>query len=165
MPFILIKSILYLERSRLNITPLSKSAPFQVGVSAPIRPVIREPSTEVSACGSRFPAAFRPPAFASWTILSRWGVEPSSRSAYRTHARTPSGFPRSTRLRCDRVGCPLYPGTTVLHDHVYVPWPPSAASQRASPERHWCNPSAALELSRHQQGFTCVHPADLPLRL
>ena len=30
------------------------------------------------------PAAFRPPAFASWVILSRWGIQPSSRSAYRT---------------------------------------------------------------------------------
>lgn len=33
---------------------------------------------------SRFPAAFRPPAFASRVILSRQGVGPSSRSAYRT---------------------------------------------------------------------------------
>jgi hypothetical protein len=32
----------------------------------------------------RFPAAFRPPAFASRVILSRQGVGPSSRSAYRT---------------------------------------------------------------------------------
>ena len=33
---------------------------------------------------SRFPAAFRPPAFASRVILSRQGVGPSLRSAYRT---------------------------------------------------------------------------------
>ena len=32
---------------------------------------------------SRFPAAFRPPAFASRVILSRQGVGPSLRSAYR----------------------------------------------------------------------------------
>ena len=31
---------------------------------------------------SRFPAAFRPPTFASRVILSRQGVGPSSRSAY-----------------------------------------------------------------------------------
>jgi hypothetical protein len=31
---------------------------------------------------SRFPAAFRPPAFASRVILSRQGVGPSSQSAY-----------------------------------------------------------------------------------
>ena len=50
---------------------------------------------------SRFPVAFRPPAFASWAILSRRGVRPSSRSAYRAidRARTPTGFPRSARAR------------------------------------------------------------------
>ena len=40
------------------------------------------------------------------------GDRPSSRSAHRAAwaARTPTGFPRSTRVRYDRVGCPLYPG-------------------------------------------------------
>lgn len=43
---------------------------------------------------------------------SRPGDRPSSRSAHRPAkaGRTPSGFPRSTQLRHDRVGCPLYPG-------------------------------------------------------
>jgi len=60
---------------------------------------------------SRFPAAFRLPAFASRVILSRQGVGPSSRSAYRTqpHARTLTGLPRSPRTRCGRGGCLLYP--------------------------------------------------------
>src|ERR1039457_2982594 len=39
-------------------------------------------SLEVSDWLSRFPAAFPPPAFASWTILSRWGSPLSLRSAY-----------------------------------------------------------------------------------
>ena len=61
---------------------------------------------------SRFPAAFRPPAFASRSPCSRPGPGPSSRSAYRTPpgARTRTGFPRSTPARYDRGGCPLYPG-------------------------------------------------------
>jgi hypothetical protein len=61
---------------------------------------------------SRFPAAFRPPAFASRSSDSRRGAGPSSRSAYRTRqrrARTPTGLPRSARTSCDRDGCPLYP--------------------------------------------------------
>ena len=33
---------------------------------------------------SRFPAAFRLPALASWPSFARWGAGPSSRSAYRS---------------------------------------------------------------------------------
>jgi hypothetical protein len=58
---------------------------------------------------SRFPAAFRPPAFASRSSDSRRGVGPSLRSAYRPEGRTATGLPRSARMSCDRVGCPLYP--------------------------------------------------------
>ena len=61
---------------------------------------------------SRFPAAFRPPAFASWSSCARWGAGPSLRSAYRPccQGRTPTGLPRSARMSCGRGGCPLYPG-------------------------------------------------------
>ena len=58
---------------------------------------------------SRFPVAFRLPAFASRSSDSRRGIGPSLRSAYRAKARTPSGLPRSTRTSCDRGGCLLYP--------------------------------------------------------
>ena len=60
----------------------------------------------------RFPAAFRPPAFASWSSCARWGAGPSLRSAYRSccQGRTPTGLPRSARMSCGRGGCPLYPG-------------------------------------------------------
>jgi hypothetical protein len=61
---------------------------------------------------SRFPVAFRPPAFASWASCSR------SASAFLTvglparqqlSGRTGTGFPRSTRMRHDRIGCPQLP--------------------------------------------------------
>jgi hypothetical protein len=58
-----------------------------------------------------FPAAFPPPAFASWSSWSRQGIGPSSRSAHR-HAntsRTQTGFPRSARTSYDRGGCPSTP--------------------------------------------------------
>ena len=60
---------------------------------------------------SRFPAAFRPPAFASWSPCARWGTGPSLRSAYRSRCqgRTPTGLPRSARMSYGRGGCPLYP--------------------------------------------------------
>jgi hypothetical protein len=59
---------------------------------------------------SRFPATFRPPAFASRVILSRQGVGPSSRSAYQaTIGPDPDGVSMSTHARYDRGGCLLCP--------------------------------------------------------
>ena len=49
---------------------------------------------EGATIASRFPVAFRLPAFASWSSDSRRGVGPSSRSAYR-HSRTPNGVTAS----------------------------------------------------------------------
>ena len=64
-------------------SPDPRQHPFGSG-NSPVRPVIRERPAEGPVMVSRFPAAFRPPAFASRVILSRQGVGPSSRSAYRT---------------------------------------------------------------------------------
>ena len=64
---------------------------------------------------SRFPAAFRPPAFASWAILfplGSYAFLTVSRPGGCT-TRTPTGFPRSTRARYDRGGCSLYPEAAV----------------------------------------------------
>ena len=52
-----------------------------------IRPVIHDPPAGGLASASRFPVAFRPPAFASRSSDTRRGVGPSSRSAYRTRPR------------------------------------------------------------------------------
>jgi hypothetical protein len=88
------------------------SAPFQAGTSVPIRPVIREPPAEGPASGSRFPGAFRPPAFASRVIL-----RPLGSCAFLTSGlpagsarRTPSGLSRFAWSRCGRGGCRLNPG-------------------------------------------------------
>jgi hypothetical protein len=78
-----------------------------------IRPVIRDDLLEEQANLSRFPVAFRPPAFASQSSDSRRGVGPSLRSAYRRTPigahRTSTGLPRSARMSYDRGGCPLCP--------------------------------------------------------
>jgi hypothetical protein len=76
---------------------------------------------------------------------------------------TPSGFPRSAHTRCDRGGRPLYPGTAVLSQPDFPVRLAPAALSAARPVPHWCNPSAGLVLTRHHQGFTCVHPSGLPL--
>jgi len=67
---------------------------------------------------SRFPAAFRRPALASWSSCSRRGVGLSSRSAYRPArraGRTWTGFPCFARTSCDRGGRPLYPEDNGAH--------------------------------------------------
>jgi len=88
------------------------SAPFQARACALIRPVMREPLAEEPAPGSRFPAAFRPPAFASRVFL-----HPPGDCAFLTvglpaaiGCRTPSGLSRSACVRYGRGGCPLNPG-------------------------------------------------------
>ena len=71
---------------------------------------------EEPATLSRFPVAFRPPTFASWSSIARWGIGPPLRSAYRPRpCRTPTGLSRSTRTSGDRGGCPLYPGDSGAH--------------------------------------------------
>jgi hypothetical protein len=78
----------------------------------PVSGQLSETADGGPAMMSRFPAAFRPPAFASWSSCARWGAGPSLRSAYRSccQGRTPTGLPRSARMSCGRGGCPLYPG-------------------------------------------------------
>ena len=65
---------------------------------------------------SRFPIAFRPPAFASRSSDSRRGIGPSSRSAYRTTGPDPDGV-------------------TTFHTHEQRPGraPPI-------PRGRWCSP-------------------------
>ena len=117
---------------------------------------------------SRFPVAFRRPAFASWAILC-----PLRRSAFLTvsapddvaAARTSTELPCSARARHDRGGCPLYPGTGgVLWPGL---GPPTSACRipAAGPAPCWNIPPAGLIITRHHRGFTHVHPSGLPLRL
>jgi hypothetical protein len=62
---------------------------------------------------SRYPVAFRPPAFASWSSFARWGTWAFlvvGLPAPDTRCRTPTGLSRSTRTSNDRRGRPLNPG-------------------------------------------------------
>jgi hypothetical protein len=104
---------------------------------------------------SRFPAAFRLPAFASRSSDSRRGIPPSSRSAYRPKGRTPTGLPRSARTSCDRGGCPLYPedggALPGLRDVLSRRLPLNGGqSFHPAPTSH----RAGLRFTRHQRGFT-----------
>ena len=98
---------------------------------------------------------------------SRRRIPPSLRSACRTRARirTATGFPRSTRARCDRGRAPPKPRDCGVLRQPERPATGACRFSAASPAPRWSFPSAGFEVTRHQQGFTCVHPSDLPLRL
>ena len=115
---------------------------------------------------SRFPAAFRPPAFASWSSCARWGTGPSLRSAYRSllPGPDPDGVAtfRAHELRPGWV--PSLPrGLRCPHGRQVIPGrrtpPCSGPSLYPRPATH----HRRLLITRHHQGFTVVHPSGLPL--
>ena len=115
-----------------------------------------------------FPAAFRPPAFASWASCPARGLRPSCDrpTAPAGGGADPSGV-SVFRARETRPGPgALYtPGTAVPHGHVCIPCPPPAALQRpvpvtpvsrpvpgclsheASARVHWRSPLPAIPLA------------------
>jgi hypothetical protein len=136
---------------------LTASAPFRVRARGPVSGRLSGATNGGLAFVSRFPGAFRPPAFASRSSDSRRGIGPSLRSAYRTRdrARTPTGLPRSARTSCDRGGRPLYP-----EDGGALPGLRDVPSRRlphhSGPSLHPAATShrAGLCFTRHQRGFT-----------
>ncbi len=119
------------------------------------------PSRRRSRPAARFPAAFRLPAFASWASCPAGDSAPLTIGLPRRPqaARTRAGFPRSARVRHDRVGCSLYPGDDGAHTATARSrsrrLPPSSG-RSLSPRHH--DPPRDVQLTRHQQEFTGVHP-------
>ena len=73
-------------------------------------------------------------------------------------ARTRAGFPCSARVRPGRLRVPSVPrGRRCPHDRSSSR-PPPAASQRPAPGAPDCDPPRDVLLTRHQQGFTVIHP-------
>ena len=143
------------------------SALSRPGTRPGIRPVIRAPSgRRPGPAGPGFLLPFGHRHSLLWASCSRHGIPPPLRSAYH---HTPgavdlTGFPRSARMRYDRVGCPLYPGTAVPAGRRLVRdrrLPP--LSGRSLAPRH-NNPARDVSVTRHQQGFPDSRPVPvLPL--
>ena len=97
-------------------------------------------------------------------ILSRPGIPPLLRSAYRTAHKggtDPDGVSmfrtRETQLG---PGALSTPGTAVPATARCNPWPPHAASQRPVPATPVLPfPPRGAQITGHQQGFTGVHPS------
>jgi hypothetical protein len=113
---------------------------------------------------SRFPAAFRLPAFASRSSDSRQGIGPSSRSAYRTQRiRTLTGLPRSARTSYGRGGCLLYPEDGDAHP-VDSSSPAGACRfPAASPYTPLQHPISGASDNEASTKVQAIHPSGLPL--
>jgi hypothetical protein len=103
---------------------------------------------------SWFPAAFRPPAFASRSSDSRRGVGPSSRSAYRARSSGPRrGYHVPHARAATGKGALWTPGTTVLTPTEATTGRAPAASQRPVPAPRRTSHRQGSRLTRHQRGF------------
>ena len=115
---------------------------------------------------SRFPVAFRLPAFASRSSDARRGVGPSSRSAYRTRPKDAPDLDGVTAFRTNelRPGWvpPIPQGRWCSPGRVASPTGPRRFPAAVPKPRHVIH-HARLCFTRHQQGFTCVHRSGLPL--
>ena len=113
---------------------------------------------------SRFPVAFRPPAFASWVIRPPLGSWAFLTVGLPGPCPDPIGVPRSARARYDRGGCLLYPGDGgALSVDKKSPTDAcrfSTASPSAPPP-----PShpARLTLNETSTEVHAIHPFGLPL--
>ena len=88
----------------------------------------------------RFPAAFRPPASASWASCPARELRPScDRPTAPRPARTLTGFPCSARMRPGWGGRPLYPGDGGVPATVARPAVAACRFATASP----CHPGTA----------------------
>src|SRR5262249_51890385 len=133
---------------------------------ARVRPVMRDDQRRAERL-SRVPVAFRPPALASWAILF-----PPQNPAFLTVGLPDTGtdpdcdgVPTFHTRRCDRGRAPPNPRDCGVLRQPERPTTGACRFSAASPAPRWSFPSAGFEVTRHQQGFTCVHPSDLPLRL
>jgi hypothetical protein len=147
---------------------------FRTGPPDPRQPPFGPGTSPVSGqlCGTTGGGAshgvpvscLRLPAFASRVILSRQGVGPSSRSAYRTRSvRTLTGFPRSTRTSYDRVGCLLYPEGSGAHPTGTNSPVGACRSSTASPCTPLERPISKVRFNETSTEVHAIHPSGLAL--
>lgn len=100
-------------------------------------------------------------------ILFPLGIQLSSRSAYQAAIKstwTLTGFPRSTRTRFDRGGCPLYPGTVVLSRLADVLQPAPAAFSSGQSYTPQTDPICSeVDDNGTSPRVYVLHPSGLPL--
>ena len=112
-----------------------------------------------------FPAAFRPPASASWASCPARGFRPScDRPTAPRRARTRAGFPCSARARCGWGRAPSIPrGRRCLHGQV-----PSLTAACRLPAAGPCHPGTTTRPGESSsrgisEGSLAFAPSSLPL--
>src|SRR5262249_30221468 len=106
-----------------------------------------------------FPAAFRPPAFASWSSFARPGDQRSSRSAHQAttnfdRAGPGRGFHVSHAQDATGVGALYSPGTGGAQSRpATITGPHPAHHNATSLHRATTSITARLRLTSHQRGF------------
>jgi len=104
---------------------------------------------------SRSPAAFRPPASACRVLLFPPGDRAFLTAGLPGAPRPdPDGVSPFRTARCDRGGCPRYPGDGGALPARCRARPSPAASQRPVPAPRTRIPPAGPLITRHQRGFT-----------
>jgi hypothetical protein len=136
---------------------LTASAPFRARAPGPVSGQLSRTASGGPAIAPGFPAAFRPPAFASRSPCSRPGPGPSLRSAYRAPPGCPDPDGVSTFHTCEiRPGWvpPLPRGRRCSPRPDAVPGRrlplPSGQSLHPAPASH----QRGSSITGHQRGFT-----------
>jgi hypothetical protein len=138
------------------------SALFRVG-HAPVSGQLCGTTNGGAGRRSRFPVAFRLPAFASRIILSPLGDWASLAVGLPGDARTPSGFHVSHARVATGEGALSTPRTAAPTRPIASLRPPPAASQRQRPYTPVEHPSSGAQLDEASSRVHCIHPSGLPL--
>ena len=140
---------------------LPTSARFRARAPGPVSGRLYAAASGGAGHLPRFPGAFRRPAFASWASCPAPGFRPSydRPTAPPAGGADPSGVSMfRTRETRPGSGALCTPGTTAPTRPGTIPsrrLPPSSG-RSLSPRHH--NPPRDVQLTRHQQEFTGVHP-------
>ena len=144
------------------------SAPFRAvngPASAGIRPVIHDPAPGEGTARSRgFPLPFSRRLSLPGHPVPPRDSAPLTIGLPAPGHRTMTGFPRSAHARCDRIGRPLYSGTSGAHTSRVM----SPARRLRLSAHGSCTPALPSPLRGRSsrsisQGFTFVRPPGLPL--
>jgi hypothetical protein len=146
---------------------LPTSAPFRVRAAARYPAgYAGQPAEELGSCPG-FPSPYGAPAFASWASCSRQRPGPSLPPAYRrrlTALPDPDGV-STFRMRELRPGWvpPRPRGQRCSRGQRRSARPPLAVPPRLGPAPWRSSHLPGPWVTRHQRGFTHVHPSGLPL--
>ena len=150
--------------SLLTGSPGPRQHPFGSGHLPGIRPVIRDGRRRSRPCCPGFLSPFGRRHSLLGPSCSRRGLGlPHGRPTGPARSPDPDGV-STFRTRETRPGwVPPLPRGGGVHPAGQMPPAGACRFSAASPAPRYCIPSPGLILTRHQRGFTRVHPSGLPL--